>query len=59
MLDAAHRFLADSFPLQIETADRVAELVSDLRVYGLPDDYWDSFRSNIRKVSASAAGGLG
>ncbi|HEX5657420.1 MAG TPA: pitrilysin family protein, partial [Polyangiales bacterium] len=54
-LDAAHRFLADSFPLAIETAGRIAELVSDLRVFGLPDDYWDSYRSNIRKVSADQA----
>jgi zinc protease len=54
-LASAHRFLADSFPLAIETADRIAELVSDLRVYGLPDDYWDSFRSNIRKVTADEA----
>ncbi|MDB4972178.1 MAG: hypothetical protein JWN48_519 [Myxococcaceae bacterium] len=54
-LAAAHRFLADSFPLAIETADRIADLVADLRVFGLPDDYWDSFRSNIRKVTAVEA----
>ncbi len=54
-LRAAHRYLADSFPLQIETADRIADLVADLRIYGLPDDYWDSFRSAIRGVSADAA----
>jgi zinc protease len=54
-LEAAHRFLADSFPLQIETADRIAELLADLRVYGLPEGYWDTFRSSIRKVSAAEA----
>jgi zinc protease len=54
-LAAAHRFLADSFPLAIETAGRIADLVADLRVYGLADDYWDTFRSNIRKVSADQA----
>jgi zinc protease len=54
-LEAAHRFLADSFPLQIETADRIAELLADLRVYGLPEGYWDSFRSNIRKVGSEQA----
>lgn len=54
-LEDAHRFLANSFPLQIETAARVADLVSDLRVYGLPADYWDSFRSNIRKVTPAEA----
>ncbi|HEX6245714.1 MAG TPA: pitrilysin family protein, partial [Polyangiales bacterium] len=54
-LEAAHRFLADSFPLQIETADRIAELLADLRVYGLPEGYWDTFRSSIKQVGADAA----
>ncbi|MET0344300.1 MAG: pitrilysin family protein [Polyangiales bacterium] len=54
-LESAHRFLADSFPLAIETAGRIAGLVADLRVYGLPDDYWDTFRSNIRKVTSAEA----
>ena len=54
-LDAAHRYLADSFPLAIETADRIAELVADLKVFGLPADYWDTFRSNIRKVTSDQA----
>jgi zinc protease len=51
----AHRYLADSFPLQIETADRIADLVADLRIYGLPDNYWDGFRSSIRSVSSQEA----
>ncbi len=54
-LAAAQRYLADSFPLAIETADRIGDLVADLRIYGLPDDYWDTFRSNIRKVSPQEA----
>jgi zinc protease len=54
-LESAHRYLADSFPLQIETGDRVADLLADLRVYGLPSDYWDSFRTMIRKVSVDDA----
>jgi predicted Zn-dependent peptidase len=54
-LEAAHRFLADSFPLQIETGDRIAELLADLRVYGLPEGYWDTYRSAIRQVSADDA----
>jgi zinc protease len=52
---AAQRFLADSFPLHIETADRVAELLGDVRVYGLPEHYWDGFRSEIRKVDGAQA----
>jgi zinc protease len=54
-LDAAHRYLADSFPLQIETADRVADLLADLRVYNLPADYWDKFRTAIKKVTPEQA----
>jgi len=52
---ASQRFLADSFPLHIETADRVAELLADIRVYGLSEHYWDSFRSDIRGVDAGRA----
>jgi len=54
-LDAAHRFLADSFPLQIETADSIAQLVADLRVFGLREGYWDNFRSSIRAVTPEIA----
>jgi zinc protease len=51
----AQRFLSDSFPLQIDTAGRIASLVSDLRRFGLPDDYWDGYRSQIRSVSPEQA----
>jgi zinc protease len=54
-LQNAHRYLADSFPLQIETADQVADLVADLRVYDLPADYWDTFRTAIKKVTSEQA----
>lgn len=54
-LAAAHRYLADSFPLAIETPARIGDLVADLRLFGLPDDYWDTFRSKIREVSAQEA----
>lgn len=51
----AQRYLSDSFPLQIDTAGRIAMLVSDLRLFGLPDDYWDTFRSQIRSVTPQQA----
>jgi len=54
-LEAARRFLVDQFPLRIDTASKIAGLVSDLRIYGLPDDYWDSFASKISKVDADSA----
>ncbi len=51
----AQRFLSDSFPLQIETAGRVAYMIEELRGYGLPDDYWDGYRTAIRGVTPAQA----
>jgi zinc protease len=51
-LGNAQRFLSDSFPLRIETPGKIADLVAQLRIYGLPDDYWDTFRTQIRAVTA-------
>lgn len=54
-VEAATRYLSDSFPLQIDTFGRVAWMVSFLRLFGLPDEYWDSYRSQIRAVTAEQA----
>jgi zinc protease len=51
----AKRLLIDSFPLHIETPAEIAGLVSELRTYGFPDNYWDGFRSEIQAVSPDAA----
>ncbi|MBK8172213.1 MAG: insulinase family protein [Sandaracinaceae bacterium] len=51
----AQRYLSDSFPLRIDTAGKIADMVADLRVYGLPDDYWDSYRTQIRAVTPGEA----
>ncbi|UJR79242.1 M16 family metallopeptidase [Sandaracinus amylolyticus] len=51
----AQRYLSDSFPLQIDTAGRIAGMVSDLRLYGLADDYFDTYRSDIRNVTPDQA----
>lgn len=51
----AKRFLSDRFPLQIDTPAKIADLVAELRQYGLPDTYWDSYRSEIAKVDAGQA----
>jgi predicted Zn-dependent peptidase len=54
-LSDAKRYLVDSFPLLIDTPAKIADLLSDLRVFGLPDDYWDGYRSQISGVSAEEA----
>jgi predicted Zn-dependent peptidase len=51
----AQRYLSDSFPLQIDTPAKVAGLVADLRIFGLPDDYWEGYRTSIRQVTAAPA----
>ncbi len=56
-LDNAKRYLSDSFPLDIETAGRIASMVEQLREFGLPDDYWDTYRTAIRAVTPSEAYG--
>jgi zinc protease len=54
-LAAAKRFLIDRFPLRIETPDKIAQMLSELRIYGLPDDYWDRFGASIEAVTAEQA----
>jgi predicted Zn-dependent peptidase len=54
-LQNAKRYLSDSFPLRVDTPGKLAELVVELRAFGLPDDYWDQYRQWIRKTSASEA----
>ena len=54
-LHNAKRYLIDSFPLKVDTPGKLAELVAELRTYGLPDDYWDHYRQWIAETSASEA----
>lgn len=54
-LDDSERYLSDSFPLSIDTAGRIAWMVGYLRIFGLPDDYWDGYRSQIRAITPDQA----
>ncbi len=51
----AQRYLSDSFPLDIDTPGKIAKLVADLRIFGLSDDYWDSFRTRIGETTSEQA----
>jgi predicted Zn-dependent peptidase len=51
----AKHYLIDRFPLRIETPDKIASLVADLRTYDLPDDYWDRFGKEIDAVTPEQA----
>jgi len=54
-VDDAERYMSDSFPLQIDTFGRVAYMVAYLRLFSLPDDYWDTYRTQIRAVTPAQA----
>jgi zinc protease len=49
------RYLVDSFPLQIDTSNKIAEMIADLRKYSLANDYWDGYRTQIATVTSEQA----
>ena len=50
----ARNALTLSLPLQFETAAQICGKVSRQRVFGLPDDYWETYRSRIEAVTPEA-----
>ncbi len=52
---AARDYAAGVFGLQLETAGQVATRVSQLVVYGLPDDHFDRYRDDVRSVTRAEA----
>lgn len=51
-LEDARSYLAGTFPLALQTTDGLAGKLSSLAVYGLPDDYYDSYRDRLTAVTA-------
>jgi len=54
-IEAGKRYLVDRFPLDIDTAAKIAHRVANLRIFGLPDNYWDGYRQQIAQVTPEAA----
>ncbi|MFH1435403.1 MAG: pitrilysin family protein [Pseudomonadota bacterium] len=50
-IEEAKLYLTGSFPLMIETTDQIAARVTDMVVFGLPDDYWGTYLADINDVS--------
>lgn len=53
-LSLARDYLDGVFPIRYETTAAIAFALETLVVYDLPADYYDSYRRNIRGVSADA-----
>ncbi|MFO0609807.1 MAG: pitrilysin family protein [Polyangiales bacterium] len=48
-------YLVDSFALTVETPGNIADLIAGMRVYGLPDTWYDSYRTRVQQVDAAGA----
>jgi predicted Zn-dependent peptidase len=51
-LSLATSYLDGVFPIRYETASAIATALANLVIYGLPADYYDTYRSNVRGVTA-------
>ncbi|HEU4748125.1 MAG TPA: pitrilysin family protein, partial [Gemmatimonadaceae bacterium] len=53
-LSLATDYLEGVFPIRYETTSAVATALANLVIHDLPPDYYDSYRGNIRAVTAAA-----
>ena len=52
-LSLAISYLDGVFPIRFETTRAIASALSSQAIYGLADDYYDSYRAHIRAVTAA------
>lgn len=53
-LGVATRFLSDVFLVGVDTVSTIATMSADLAVYGLPNEYYDTYRAAVRDVAKPA-----
>jgi zinc protease len=51
-LSLATSYLGGVFPIRYETTDAIAGALATLVQYGLPDDFYDTYREHMRAVSS-------
>jgi len=54
-VERARDYIAGVFPLHLETTGQVAARISELQIYDLPDDFFGTYRDQIRSVTPEAA----
>jgi zinc protease len=52
-LSLATSYLEGVFPIRYETTAAIASALASLATFGLPEDFYDTYRDNIRAVSPS------
>jgi zinc protease len=50
-LSLATSYLDGVFPIRFETTEAIAAALANLVIYGLPEDYYDRYRENVRAVT--------
>jgi zinc protease len=53
-LSLATSYLDGVFPIRYETTAAVAGALANQVIFGLPDDYFDTYRSHLRRVTAAS-----
>jgi zinc protease len=48
-------FLVGVFPLRFETTAGIASAIEPIAIYGLPDDWWQTYRANTEAVGVGEA----
>ncbi len=51
-LSLATSYLDGVFPIRYETTSAIAAALANMTVYGLSDDYYDTYRAHVRGVTA-------
>jgi zinc protease len=54
-VERARDYMAGVFPLHLETTGQIASRLVELHVFDLPDDYFSTYRDQIRAVTPEAA----
>lgn len=52
--EIATRYLSDVFLVGVDTVGAIASMTADLGIYGLPNDYYDTYRAAVRSVDKAA-----
>ena len=50
-LSLATNYLEGVFPIRYETTSAIASALANIVIFGLPEDFYDTYRDNIRAVS--------
>jgi zinc protease len=51
-LSLATSYLDGVFPIRFETTEAIAAALTSLQAFGLPGDYYDTYRDHVRRVEA-------